>query len=159
MLGDPSMKLSIAIILMAFIPLQAFAMDPITDDEMNTITGAVGVHIYVEGELTQPTYQVLQWRNHPVFNGKKQSLKQVNKKKSDIYEISYVDCELRFDSGNSDQNIFMNEDNAVITNRSIVKVGSPTETSEISTGNIHLSFQEISVNISKAPEAIHIIPR
>lgn len=153
------MKLSIAIILMVLLPLQAFAMDPITDDEMNTITGAVGVHIYVEGELIQPTYQILQWRNRTVFNGKKKSVKQLNKKNSDIYEISYDDCELRFDSGKSDNNMWISEENAVKLNRSIIKIGSPTETPEISTGNIHLSFQEISVNISKAPESIHIIPR
>jgi len=153
------MKQSIAIMVILLLPLQVFAMDPITDDEMNTITGAVGVHIYVEGEVTPPTYQVLQWQNHRTLNEKNQSAKQVNLNKSDIYEISYDDCELRFDTGKSEQNIWINGNKAVTSNRSLVKIGSPTAAPEISTENIHLSFKEISVKISSTPEAIYIIPR
>jgi hypothetical protein len=152
------MKQSIAIIIL-LLPLQVFAMDPITDDEMNTITGAVGVHIYVEGEVTTPTYQVLQWQKHRTLKKNNQSVQDGNQENSDIYEISYDDCELRFDKGKSDKDLWINGNTVDISNRSIVKIGSPTAAQELSTDNIHLSFKEISVKISSVPEAIQIIPR
>jgi len=153
------MKQSIAIMVIMLLPLQVFAMDPITDDEMNTITGAVGVHIYVEGEVTTPTYQVLQWQKHRTLRENNQSVQKVNNNKTDIYEISYDDCELRFDTGKSENDLWINGNNTVATNRSLVKIGTPTAAPDISTENIHLSFKELSVKISSAPEAIHIIPR
>jgi len=157
-LGGPFMKQSIAIMVI-LLPLQVFAMDPITDDEMNTITGAVGVHIYVEGEVTTPTYQVLQWKKHRNLRERTQSVQELNQKHSDIYEISYDDCELRFDTGKSENNFWINGNNANRKNRSLLKIGNPTAAPEISTENIHLSFKELSVRISSAPESIQIIPR
>jgi hypothetical protein len=151
------MKQSIAILVMLLLPLQVFAMDPITDDEMNRITGAVGVHIYVEGEVATPTYQVLQWQKHRTLN--KASSKQRNPKKSDIYEISYDDCELRFDDGKTGQSVWINAENAVTSNHSLVKIGSSASAHEIATGNLHLSFKEISVKVSNVPDTIYIIPR
>jgi hypothetical protein len=153
------MKQIIAIMVISLFPLQVFAMDPITDDEMNTIIGAVGVHIYVEGEVTTPTYQVLQWQKHRTIRDNSQSVQEINHNKSDTYEISYDDCELRFDSGKSENNLWINGNQAKVSNRSLVKIGTPTAAQEFSTDNIHLSFKEISVKISSVPEAIHIIPR
>jgi len=153
------MKHIITIMLIIFFPLQVFAMDPITDDEMNTITGAVGVHIYVEGELTQPAYQVLQWQNHSTIKEKKHVLKQLNQKNADILEISYEDCELRFDNGNSEQDLLINVNETGASNRSLVKIGSPKAAPEVSSGILHLSFKEISVKISNLSDAIQIMPR
>jgi hypothetical protein len=145
--------------IIIFLPHKVFAMDPITDDEMNTITGAVGVHIYVEGELTQPAYQVLQWQGNKNLKEKKRVLKQLYPNKADIYEISYDDCELRFHTGKTEQDVLINVDETGASNRSLVKVSSPKPAPEISTGTLHLSFKEISVQISNPSEAIHIIPR
>jgi len=162
---------SIAILIFLLIPFQVFAMDPITDAEMNNITGAVGVHIYVEGEDTSPTYQVLLWQNNRSSEDEKRSVQKINQNNNDIYEISYDDCELRFDSGKTeDDGLWINGKEAVASNRSFVKIGTPTAAPEISTGNIHLNFQsgntlgsidstDMTVTIPQTPKAIYISPR
>jgi len=166
-----TMKYSIILIIILILPLQVFAMDPITDAEMNNITGAVGVHIYVEGENNQPAYQVLQWQNNSSQNDEKSQIKKLNQSIHDIYEISYDDCELRFDLGKTEEDgLWINGKEAVAANRSFIKIGSPTSAPELSTGNIHLNFKDgaglgaidpsdMTVSIPQTPDAIFISPR
>ncbi|KPA11876.1 conserved hypothetical protein, secreted [Candidatus Magnetomorum sp. HK-1] len=152
------------------LPIHAFSMDPITDDEMNNITGAVGVHIYVEGEDHSPTYQVLQWQIHGPDNKTKRSKKNLNLNINDIYEISYEDCELRLDTGKTEQDGLWIKGKEVVTgNRSFVKIGSPQTAPDISADNFQLTFKDgnsigkntfdMRVSIPKTPDAIYISPR
>ncbi|MBF0451096.1 MAG: hypothetical protein HQK75_10365 [Candidatus Magnetomorum sp.] len=165
------MKTCIAFMILLLLPFQVFSMDPITDAEMNNITGAVGIHIYVEGEETSPTYQILQWQIHSPEQDKKTSKEKINQNINDVYEISYDDCELRFDTGKTEQDgLWINGKEAISANRSFVKIGSPKTAPEIATENFHLTFKDgssfgnidspdLTVSIPQTPKAIYISPR
>ena len=148
------MKKIICIFILTFFSGQLYAMEPITDDEMNLITGAVGVHIYVEGDNTAPRFQVLKWQNN-IQREISNSAEEGDQNHPHIYEISYDDCELRF---NPDKQETI-EKNAVSNDRSFVKIGNSTSATEISNGAVHLSFKEVSVSLNHKQGGVIIIPR
>ena len=156
---------------LVLLPFKAFSMDPISDDEMNNITGAVGVHIYVEGEDRPPKYQVLQWQIHRHKKKIKQTKENINQSINNIYEISYQDCELRLDTGKTEENdLWIKGKEILKSNRSFIKIGSPQRAPDIPVDNFQLTFKDgnnignlegsdMRVSIPQTPDAIYISPR
>jgi len=145
-------------------------METISETEMNDITGAVGIDIFIEGTLEAvASFQVMAWYDNDGLGGDTtEGYFGVVGTEDSTITVKVSNCKFTLDVGTTTAPLMIDNE-TMEAGRSFVRIGLPQFETDISMADYAIQFadgsklgdistSDVSIDMIQTPDALYISP-